>query len=337
MIQQKCSILRKITSIAGFNRCISSCAILLLCYLCISCSSAAKEPYPLHAKQIQEDTEFLCQTIGIRPAGTDKESEACDWIADELQTAGFSDPDSFRRLSFSGFQGQESENVIAICNSGFDGPLFSVVAHYDSVETSPGARDNAASVAALLEIARYLGPENADFPCEIRIVFLGSEENGYHGSAAYVSSLSEQEKSRHRGAFNMDISVASPEDEAVLVCCTLGGWKDGNYREGNFLEPADNAVSRSVSEAFRTLYGTNIGGTFHHGESDHVSFHQAELDAANICWRRLKNGEIQRPESYHKETDTPAGLDYETVRASARCILDAIHILSAHKNAAGPE
>lgn len=329
MIQQKCSILRKITSIAGFNRCISSCAILLLCCLCIGCSSAsaAKEPYPLHVKQIQEDTEFLCQTIGIRPAGTPKETEACDWIAGELHAAGFSDPGSFQRISFSGFQGQKSENVIAICNSGFDGPLFSIVSHYDSVETSPGARDNAASVAALLEIARYLGPENADFPCEIRIVFLGSEENGYHGSAAYVASLSEQEKVRHLGAFNMDISAASPEDEAVLVCCTLGGRREESYQEGNFLEPTENAVSRSVSEAFRTLYKTDIGGTFHHGESDHVSFHQAKLDGANICWRRLKNGEIQLPESYHKESDTPDGLDYETVRSSARCILEAIHSL----------
>lgn len=331
MIQQKCSILRKITSIAGINRCISSCALLLLCCFCIGCSSASavKEPYPLHAEQIQKDTEYLCHTIGIRPAGTSKETEACDWIAGELYAAGFSASDSFRRSSFSGFQRQKSENVIAICNSGFDGPLFSIIAHYDSVETSPGARDNAASVAALLEIARYLGPENTAFPCEIRMVFLGSEENGYHGSAAYVSSLSDQEKSRHLGAFNMDISAASPEEKAVPVLCTLGGRKDGSYQEGDFLEPAENAVSRSVREAFQTLYGTDAVGTFHQGESDHISFHQAELDSANICWRRLENGEIRLPESYHKESDTPDGLDYETIRASARCILEAIHRLSA--------
>lgn len=318
----------------------TSCSIFLICCLllncfCTSCSSfsSAKEPYPLHAEQIQNDTEFLCHTIGIRPAGTDKEAEACDWIAGELHAAGFSTPDSFRRISFSDFREQESENAIAICNSGFDGPLFSIVAHYDSVETSPGARDNAASVAALLEIARYLGPDHAAFPCEIRMVFLGSEENGYHGSAAYVSSLSEPEKERHLGAFNMDISAASPEDEAVPVLCTLGGRKDGSYQEGDFLEPAENAVSRSVREAFQTLYGTDTGGTFHQGESDHVSFHQAELDSANICWRRLKNGEIQLPESYHKESDTPDGLDYETVRASARCILEAIHSLSVSPQA----
>ena len=318
---------------------------LLLLLLCSGCSSSMRDKetsYDLSTERIRKDTEYLCDTIGVRTAGTAGETAACDWIFETLQSSGFS-PESgpaspsgiptLRRVSFDGFRGTKSENVIAVCNPGSDGPLFSITAHYDSVETSPGARDNGASVAVLLEIARFLGPENPDFPCEIRMVFPGSEENGYHGSSAYVSSLSEEEKSRHLGAFNMDISAASPEDQAVLVCYTLGKMQDGVYQEGNFLEPVQGLVASSVAQACKTLYGWGIGGIFHVGESDHVSFHNMGLEAVNVCWRRIDHGTPRLPESYHRQNDTPAGLDYDTARASGRCILEAIHTLSAARQA----
>jgi len=201
------------------------------------------------------------------------------------------------------------------------------VAHYDSVSTSTGARDNAASVAALLEIARYLGTENQAFPCEIRMVFLGSEENGYHGSAAYVESLTDAERNRHAAAFNMDISAASDNENMVLVCNTLGCVTEGMYQEGNFINPAEGALVNAVRDAYRLLYGKNLGGVFHFGESDHVSFHNVGLEAANICWRKVDSGMPVLPESYHQMTDTPEQLNYDTVRTSARCILKAMELL----------
>ena len=289
-------------------------------------------PWDLRAEQIRQDTEYLCDTIGVRVTGTAGEIAACDWIMETLEDAGFSadaEVPTLRRVPFEGLMGKTSENVIAVCNPGSGGPLFSITAHYDSVETTPGARDNAAAAAVLLEIARCLGPENDGFPCEIRMVFPGSEENGYHGSAAYVASLSEAEKARHLGAFNMDISAASPEDQAVLVCYTLGKTEDGVYQEGNFLEPAEGRLSAAVTAAYETLYGKKPGGVFHMGESDHISFHNAGLEAVNVCWRRLENGEPRLPDSYHRPEDTPAELDYETARASGRCILEAIHTLAA--------
>ncbi len=283
--------------------------------------------YDLDADRIREDTMHLCNAIGIRVTGTEKETEAADWIVDSLSQAGFGEGKNQQRTGFNGAKDLTSENIIAVCNAGSSGPLFTIVAHYDSVPTSTGARDNAASVAALLEIARFLGAENESFPCEIRMVFLGSEENGYHGSAAYVRSLTEEEKHRHAGAFNMDISAASDSDGAVLVYNTLGMMTDGVYQEGNFLAPAEGAVTGAVEKAYRQLYGRKLGGVFHFGESDHVSFHNAQLEAANVCWRRVADNMPVLPESYHQPNDTPEELNYETVRASARCILKAIEIL----------
>jgi len=304
---------------------IAGVSVILAVLCCGGCAKASSEPYDLDKRKIQAAAEYLCGTIGIRAAGTREEETACDWLWEQLEEMGFEEEGSLERTRFLGFQNQSSENLTAVCNAEYDGPLFSIVAHYDSVESSCGAADNAASVGVLLEIARFLGPENPDFPCEIRLVFLGSEENGYHGSSAYVESLSDEERARHLGAYNMDISAAAPSEHAVLVCNTLGAVQDGIYIEGDIFRPADNLVSSSVANAYQKLYGGKLGGIFHVGESDQVSFHKEGLDAANVCWRRVENGMPHVPSYYHQMTDTPDILDYETARITGRCILEAVH------------
>lgn len=320
---------RALLSVAGIALTAGLWAALLLLPGCAA--PLADEPYALDTARIQKDTEYLCSSIGVRVTGTEKETAACDWLQEQLEASGFSvEKGTLSRTGFEGIPPQRSENLTAVCNPDSEGPLFSIVAHYDSVPTSPGARDNAASVAVLLEMARLLGPSSDVFSCEIRMVFLGSEENGYHGSRAYVEGLSAEDRARHLGAFNMDISAASPEDSAVLVCYTLGGTReDGAYAPGNFLEPVDNHLSAAVAQAYQELYSQELGGVYHVGESDHISFHNAQLDAVNVCWRRVEAGTPQLPDSYHQMSDTAQDIDFETARTCGRCILKAISMLTA--------
>lgn len=304
-------------------------AFALLVFLLVTAfRGMTQERYDLDAVRIREDTVYLCNEIGIRVTGTSKEKETADWLMDTLRKAGFSEGETLYRVPFQGAKDLSSENVMAVCNPEHTGPLISIVAHYDSVATSVGARDNGASVAALLEIARYLGTENTAYPCQIRMIFLGSEENGYHGSAAYVASLTEEERNRHVAAFNMDISAASADEGAVLVCNTLGMKQGEEYVEGNFICSAEGAAVKAVRTAYRNRFGKELGGVFHFGESDHVSFHNAQLEAVNVCWRKVADGFPVLPDSYHKPEDLPEDLDYAgTVAASAGCILNAIQIL----------
>lgn len=58
-------------------------------------------------------------------------------------------------------------------------------AHYDSVERSPGADDNATGVTALLEIARLFG--DVPTPQTLRLAFFDLEEEGLVGSEAFVT------------------------------------------------------------------------------------------------------------------------------------------------------
>ena len=301
--------------------------LLLGCMIFTGCAAPERTEFQPDLARIREDTFCLCEDIGIRVTGTEQEAHTADWIEEKLLEAGFSDGAHLMRKPFEGAEGKYSENIVAICNPESKGKIYSVVAHYDSVATSTGARDNAASVAGLLEIARFLGADNPSFDCQIRMVFLGSEENGYHGSRVYVDALTQEEKARHAGAINMDISAASESDGAQLVCNTLGAVSEGAYLEGNFIVPAEGTLTNAVRKAYRELYGKELGGVFHFGESDHVSFHNARLEAVNLCWRKVSDNMPVLPVSYHTMEDTPEELDYETVGASIRCVVRAIEIL----------
>lgn len=283
----------------------------------------------LDADRIAADTLYLCEQIGIREAGTEAERQTCDWLEGRMTALGFSSgAGSLRRVAFRSLEEKTSENLIAVCNAGSQGPLFTIVAHYDSVSTSPGARDNAAAVGILLDIARLLGPECASLPCEIHLALVGSEENGYHGARSYVAGLSEAEKARHQGAFVMDISAASPDDHAVLVTTLLGGrLPDGQYAAAERLPALENGVTRAVSAACQELSGIDAP-SFYRGESDHQPFHDAGLEAANVCWRRVEEGWPWLPDSYHQASDTPQELDYETAVLTGRCIVRAIELLT---------
>ena len=301
-----------------------SIALILMIFLPLGRGLAEPD---LSAQNIQATVEWLTEEIGIREAGTPMERAACDGLAKQLSEMGFSEADgTLERSAFEGLKGVQSENLMAVCNGKrTEGPLISIVAHYDSVATSPGARDNAAAVGILLEIARLLGTEQPELSCEVRMVFLGSEENGYHGAHAYVQSLSEADRARHLAAFNMDISAASEADNASLVVNMLGAkLPDGRYMDAEFLPDLSNAPARAIAAASEALYGQALGGVFCYGESDHVRFHEAGLEAVNVCWRRVEDGLPRLPESYHQMTDTAEDLDYDTALMTGRCLLAAV-------------
>jgi len=71
-----------------------------------------------------------------------------------------------------------------------EGRALLVMAHYDSVPRSPGAVDNAAAVAVLLELARALSAEPPRAP--VMLAFTANEEIGLVGAEALAAQLGDQ-------------------------------------------------------------------------------------------------------------------------------------------------
>jgi len=91
----------------------------------------------------------------------------------------------FSRHPFRTFEGR-GENFSVDVGSG-DRVLL-LIAHHDAVPGSPGANDNAASVAILLTLLERLA-SRAPARTRVRLLFPACEELGYVGARAYARTL----------------------------------------------------------------------------------------------------------------------------------------------------
>lgn len=97
-----------------------------------------------------------------------------------------------------------SRNVVArIEGSDRADEILTLTAHYDSVPEGPGAYDNMAGAAIIMEICRYFKEHQPRRTMEF--VWFGAEEKGLLGSKDYVK-VHEEELSKHR--FNMNVDLA---------------------------------------------------------------------------------------------------------------------------------
>lgn len=125
-----------------------------------------------------------------RPIGSANHARARDYISEQLRSLGL-EPEiqkttAISEPSASSFLAGAIENVLARKKGAGNGRAVLLVAHYDSVPTGPGANDDGAGVATLLETARAL---TAGTPLQNDIIFLftDAEETGLLGARAFLA------------------------------------------------------------------------------------------------------------------------------------------------------
>jgi Peptidase family M28 len=123
------------------------------------------------------------------PLGTDAHAEARDYLLAELRAAGL-EPQVQRTTvvdpAWNGpIRAATVQNVLARLEGTESTKAVMLVSHYDSANTSPGASDDGAGVAALLETLRAL---KAGPPLKNDLIFLftDAEEVGLLGATAFV-------------------------------------------------------------------------------------------------------------------------------------------------------
>lgn len=159
------------------------------------------------------------------------------------------------------YQDDRYRNVVATLpgRGSASGEAIAVGAHYDSASSdpdrAPGATDDGAGVATVLELARVMSA--AGFDRTVRFAFWNAEETGLDGSAAYVRDAAEESMViplylNYDGAFY--------DPEAHLVLDVLANEESAPFAE---------ALARC-----NDLYGTGFELTenVHDCGSDHESF-----------------------------------------------------------------
>ncbi|QQK76511.1 M28 family peptidase [Salicibibacter cibarius] len=211
-------------------------------------------------------------------------------------------------LSVQTMTDEISQNVIAVKEPEEDiedPEIVYVTAHYDSVAFSPGANDNASGTAHILELARTMQDISVDK--EIRFIAFGYEEGGLNGSRHYVDELSQSEIDNSAANFNFDMVGTDWEEATSLNVNVVDG-------EPNVVwDYADAAADRLDFDAL-TL--------FERGASDHESFYDVGIDAANISWREPGTGELEP--TYHTPYDTIDLISEERIQTHGELVSSAI-------------
>jgi hypothetical protein len=225
-----------------------------------------------------------------RPPGSPAHAAARAYIADRLRALDlepvFQDT-VIARSRFGITRLFPVHNVMARKRSSAGGKALLLMAHYDSRSMTPGASDDGAGVATLLETARAL-KDSAPLARDVIVLFTDGEELGLLGAHAFVT---EHPWAKEVGAvLNFE---ARGDRGPVLMFQT----SDGNGALARALVAAPHIAANSLSQAIyrRMPNDTDLSEWLSRAPS---------LNFANI-------GGLER---YHAPTDTLDNLDLRTLQ-----------------------
>ena len=235
---------------------------------------------------------------------------------------------------------------------GEDRGTIAIVAHHDTVAGSPGADDNGSGVVALLELARLLAGRR--FRHTVVLAAPDFEEIGLVGSAELVPWL--MTRYSLRGVIVFDaIGYADPAPGTQAVPPGLDWIYPGQLRRLRLRGNAGDTVlgiyrgssTWLVREWARCLaaclgrdrilllrdpldlplvgrLATRLPAARNFSRSDHVPFWRAGIPAILAT----DSGNFRNP-NYHRPTDLPATLDYETLAGISAATALAVERLAS--------
>ncbi len=236
------------------------------------------------------------------------------------------------------YQELKGTNVIATKPGTNRKDAIVVLAHYDTRRDTPGADDNAASVAALLELARVL--QTQDFQRTIVLAATDMEEILFFGARALVERL---RKYNIAGVINFEtMSFTSHKAHTQRPETSFGPlYKEQIKRmaihewAGDFTmiiyRGASSSLATALAAGLKLTAGPEVPLLFrdpgdlpllgiilqrttpfvrNFSRSDHVPFWEAGIPAIQIT----DTANFRNPH-YHQPSDLPETLDYDRLAA----------------------
>lgn len=272
--------------------------------------------------RLEGHVRTLASTIGVRNVDRRKQLDAArDYIAATLRP--FETGGRQVQLEDVGAAGEHAKNVIWHVAGTTDSRIIVVGAHYDSIDTGPGANDNGSGVAAALELAATFARSPA--PSAVRFAFFANEEPPFFKNPG-MGSLTNARNAKQRGD-----AIA-----AMLSLETIGFYSSAPHSQhypwpvgllypssGNFVgfvgDLGARSLLRSAIGAFREAEpfaseGAALPSTFPGIDwSDHWAFREAGYPAIMIT-----DTALYRDPNYHRASDTPEHLDYDALARVTR-------------------
>jgi Zn-dependent M28 family amino/carboxypeptidase len=220
------------------------------------------------------------------------------------------------------YGGELYSNLIATRESEPE-PLL-IGAHFDAVDGSPGADDNATGIAVMLEVARLLSATPA--ADKIRFAAFNLEESGVVGSRHFVERL-RRSGGRLNGMVSLEMLGFTAEKQ--LYPPGLGLFYP---KKGNFIGVAANRGSRNLLKTFVRGMKRSPGlpvetitlpgaGTIIPAlrQSDHAPFWDAGIPALLVT-----DTAFFRNPNYHTPKDTAGTINLVFLTQVAQGVLEGI-------------
>ena len=193
-------------------------------------------------------------------------------------------------------------------------PPLIVAAHFDTVQGSPGADDNASALAVMLQITRQVRAMKLARP--IRFIAFNLEEENLLGSSAYTALLKKNREAIHGAIVLECVGYAShrPNSQKIPPAVPIAVPTTGNFLAviGNEQsKPLTSAVVQAMKSHLPIVplvvpgNGEKLPDT---RRSDHTSFWEQGFPAVMLT----DTANFRNP-NYHRPTDTSDTLDYETL------------------------
>jgi hypothetical protein len=260
------------------------------------------------------------------------------WRADALEAAARYVGDRFRDFGYQvhaqpfEVEGRTVKNLEApLVGTSLSTEIVVVGAHYDTVQGSPGADDNASGIAAVMESARLLASTN--LARTVRFVAFVNEESPFFQSGLMGSRIyARQARSRGERIVAMisveSVGFYSDEPGSQRYPFPFGLLYPGTANFIGFVaNPSSRTLLRRVIASFRDYATIPSEGAAPPGWmpgvgwSDHWSFWEEGYEAIMVT-----DTALYRNPHYHMPGDTPDTLDDErmtrVVSALARVVAE---------------
>ena len=165
-----------------------------------------------------------------------------------------------------------------------------LLAHYDSVQTGPGAGDNGSGVVTLLETVRALR-SGAALKNDVVFLFTDGEEDGGLGAQAFVDE--------HPWAKDVPVAVIVDSNGCGAVGLSVFDRHNG-WLVREFAEAVRHPLAVSISDELGKLSGGAASG-------DHLSFYQKGVPALGL-------GAWGCQTAYHTVQDKLENIDLRTLQ-----------------------
>ena len=228
------------------------------------------------------------------PTGSREHDRVRDYLLHELRSLGL-EPSIQKTMSILGSYstGATVENVLARVRGTGTGPALLLAAHYDSVPAGPGAGDDGAGVATLLETARAMTvgrTGDATARTDVIFLFTDGEELGLLGAAAFAAEHPWKNdvgvvlNFDNRGTRGPVLMYETSEGDLPLLRELAGGVH----------APRASSLSAAVARVMPN-------------SSDFYALRKAGMAGLNFAF-------IGGPQHYHTLQDTPENLDLRTLQ-----------------------